>query len=202
LFVDRWTDLIVLQKLIKPRVLIGVGALGAAMIVASVLIGSVRNAQASDAFRSTGAAYSALPTEPSQSGSSASIRSLGATLTAVSLEANCELDADYEEDVTVPDNTFLEPGERFVKTWRILNTGTCTWTSAYRLQFMGGAQMDGSDAVGVPEASPGESVEVSVELVAPSSRGAYRGDWQIHSGSGEPFGSLLYVQIIVTDPSD
>jgi hypothetical protein len=36
--------------------------------------------------------------------------------------------ADYVADITIPDGTNLAPGETFVKTWRIVNSGTSTWT--------------------------------------------------------------------------
>ena len=192
-----------LQRLCRPWALLTMGGLGLAMIIASELIASgAFGASTSDSFRSTGAAYSSLPTASSPSGFPESMGSLGCTLTAATPTEDCTIDADYQEDVTVPDNTVLEPSEPFVKTWRVLNSGTCAWGSGYRLQFMAGTQMGGSDAVRVPEAAPGESVEVSVELIAPEGRGAYRGDWQMRSARGESFGSLLYIQIIVTDPVD
>jgi hypothetical protein len=200
---DPQSRALLLRRLATPWVLLTTGILGAALLITSALIASgAIGPSASEAYRSQGAAYSALATEVLPSGGGASMGPLAATLTAVSVEADCVLDADYQEDVTVPDNTFLAPGERFVKTWRILNSGTCAWGSGYRLQFMAGAQMGGPDAVRVPDGAPGESVEVSVELVAPEGRGAYRGDWQMRSAYGESFGSMLYIQIIVTDPSD
>jgi len=41
--------------------------------------------------------------------------------------------ASFVRDVTVPDGTKMEPGDDFTKTWRLLNAGTCSWTTAYRL---------------------------------------------------------------------
>ena len=41
----------------------------------------------------------------------------------------------FVADVSVPDGTTFEPGDTFVKTWRLQNRGTCTWTPEYRLVF-------------------------------------------------------------------
>ena len=42
-----------------------------------------------------------------------------------------------------PDNTILQPGIYFWKTWTLLNTGTCTWNSSYNLIFWNGDLMGG-----------------------------------------------------------
>ncbi len=38
-------------------------------------------------------------------------------------------------DVTIPDGTPMSPGQEFVKTWRIRNTGICTWDTDYQPVF-------------------------------------------------------------------
>ena len=38
--------------------------------------------------------------------------------------SNCD-NADFVTDITIPDETVIEPGEDFTKTWRLKNTGTC-----------------------------------------------------------------------------
>jgi hypothetical protein len=52
--------------------------------------------------------------------------------------------ATFVADVTVPDGTLFSPGTSFVKTWRLKNSGTCTWTTAYTLVWAG------DDAIGAP----------------------------------------------------
>jgi hypothetical protein len=97
--------------------------------------------------------------------------------------------AAFVRDVTIPDNTSLGSNASFTKTWRVQNTGTCTWTSAYRLVFTSGAQMGGAAAVALPRAvAPGESVDISVNLTAPASTGTYRGNWMLRNGAGNLFG--------------
>ena len=109
---------------------------------------------------------------------------------------DCTLGAVFQADVTVPDNTRLEVGQPFTKTWRLRNTGTCTWGPGYRLAFIDGDQMDGSDTGDVPETRAGQSADISVALVAPMEVGRHRGNWQMRVGEGEYFGQKVFVQII------
>ena len=44
----------------------------------------------------------------------------------------------FVDDVTIPDNTVMAPGQTFRKTWRIQNAGSCAWNSGYQLVFSGG----------------------------------------------------------------
>lgn len=112
--------------------------------------------------------------------------------------SDCTLDAVFQADVTIPDNTKIEAGQLFTKIWRIRNTGTCDWGMGYLLAFADGDQMTGLDAVNVPETPAGESVEISVELTAPMEEGQQRGSWQICVNETECFGDKVYVQIRVS----
>ncbi len=110
--------------------------------------------------------------------------------------SGCEPDAEYVADVTIPDNTAIAPGETFLKVWRVRNSGTCPWVEGYTLRFAEGAQMSGPATVPIPAAAPGEVAELSVNLVAPTEPGTYRGNWQLCVGEGTCFGPVLYVQIV------
>ena len=115
--------------------------------------------------------------------------------------SGCTLGAVFEADVTIPDGSRIPVLERFTKTWRIRNAGTCDWGRGYALTFVDGDQMGGPDSVDVPPALPGESTEVSVLLVAPAGAGASRGYWQICVNTTECFGDRVYVDIVAYDPS-
>ena len=58
----------------------------------------------------------------------------------------CHDSAVFVEDVTYPDNTSLKAGEKFTKTWKLQNTGTCKWTN-YTVAFVSGDKMEASDSV-------------------------------------------------------
>ena len=107
----------------------------------------------------------------------------------------CTLGAVFQADVTVPDNTGVEAGQLFTKTWRVRNTGTCDWGVGYRLTHVDGNQMGGPDSVDIPEIPAGESAEISVRLTAPMEEGQHRGQWQICVNETECFGDRIYVQI-------
>jgi hypothetical protein len=110
----------------------------------------------------------------------------------------CTRNAVFQADITIPDNTPVQAGQPFVKTWRVRNAGTCDWYAGYRLKFVDGDRMGGPDWVTVPETPAGESAEISAELVAPSEPGRYRGDWQMCLGETDCFGDRIYVQIVST----
>ena len=92
-------------------------------------------------------------------------------------------------DITVEDDTEMVPGEAFVKTWRVVNVGTCTWTPDYAIVFFSGEQMEApsSQLLNVYVA-PEQSVDISVDMVAPSNAGAYQGNWKIRNADGLLFG--------------
>ncbi|HEY5984098.1 MAG TPA: NBR1-Ig-like domain-containing protein [Anaerolineales bacterium] len=115
--------------------------------------------------------------------------------------------AQFVADVTIPDGTYINPGATFVKTWRLKNVGTCTWNTSYALVFDHGEQMGTTNMVLFPKyVSPGQSVDLSVSLKAPTSAGIFRGYWKLKSASGElfgigdPFTSPFWVEIRVLTP--
>jgi hypothetical protein len=114
------------------------------------------------------------------------------------------LGMDWIADVTIPDNTHMPPGTQFVKTWRIMNTGSCDWTTSYQLVFDSGDQMGAQTYISLPKAVPsGTMVDVSVAMKAPATLGEVKGNWMMLSPEGVKFGSgegvPIYVQIIVVD---
>jgi len=108
------------------------------------------------------------------------------TKTPVPIPCNA---AAFVEDVTVKDWSTIYAGESFVKTWKVKNVGTCSWTKEYKIFFFGGNQMSAPSAVAFPEVvDPGESVNLSVTMVAPSSKGEYSGSWMLKAANGTVFG--------------
>ena len=103
--------------------------------------------------------------------------------------APCTNRIKFVRDVTVPDNAKIAPNARFTKTWRLQNTGTCTWTEDYTLIFARGEQMNGPESQSLGDVvKPGQKVDVSVELIAPATKGAYTSEWMLQAPNGEQFG--------------
>ena len=95
----------------------------------------------------------------------------------------------FWSDVTVPDGTTFSPGDVFVKTWRLKNIGTCTWTTAYKLVYSSGDQMGGTASIPLTTSvAPGQTVDVSVTLTAPSAEKSYTGYWKLQNASSVNFG--------------
>ena len=124
--------------------------------------------------------------------------------------ATCTDDSEFVSDVTVPDAAPFEPGTVFRKTWRIRNSGSCTWDAGYRFAFLSGDRMSGPRSAPLgsldrlyessplfPSVRPGEEMDVSVTLIAPSEEGTYLGEWQLFAPDGTPFGTRPYVLIAV-----
>ncbi len=113
---------------------------------------------------------------------------------------SCRESALFVEDVTYPDNTRLTAGEKFTKTWKLQNTGNCKWTG-YTVAFVSGDKMEAPDSVPVPETEANSTVEISVDLVAPSEDGAYAGNFELLDAEGEsiPLGTepTFWVKIVV-----
>lgn len=113
-------------------------------------------------------------------------------------------EASFVADISIPDGIKLKPETEFTKTWRLMNTGTCTWTSFYKLYFVSGDRMSGPDSqqlVGF-DVPPGTIIEISVDLKTSKYAGHYRGYWAMKNTNGQPFGigpdgDPFYVDIVV-----
>ena len=113
--------------------------------------------------------------------------------------ANGCYDAAYVSDVTIPDGTVLAPGEAFTKTWKFQNTGGCDWSEDFWITFSSGEDMDGDDTEIDEAVAAGDSVSVSVSLVAPDDEGTYTGYWKLATEDGTVFGETVYVLIVVSE---
>ncbi|HEY3474101.1 MAG TPA: NBR1-Ig-like domain-containing protein, partial [Anaerolineales bacterium] len=102
--------------------------------------------------------------------------------------AGCDR-AAFVAHASVPDGTIFSPGAAFTKTWRLKNIGSCPWTTSYKLVYYSGDPMGGPTAVNLPwNVGFDQTVDVSVNMVAPAMPGKYRGYWILANASGQLFG--------------
>lgn len=95
----------------------------------------------------------------------------------------------FVKDVNIPDGTVMQPGAQFTKTWRLKNVGTCAWTTSYQLAFFSGDQMGAPATATFPKSvAVGETVDISINMTAPSTAGSYRGYWMFKNANGAFFG--------------
>jgi len=126
---------------------------------------------------------SPLPTVPPSNSSTA-------------VPASCD-SMTYVADLTIPDGTRMDPKQDFDKTWRIQNTGTCTWDNSYKFVFVQGDQMGGSGQKISGSVAPGQTYDITIDQTAPSNPGSYTGFWQMVNGQGAAFGARIWVKIEV-----
>ncbi|MBL7164846.1 MAG: hypothetical protein ISS57_19835 [Anaerolineales bacterium] len=91
---------------------------------------------------------------------------------------------------TIPDNTEVEQGEFFEKTWVLQNTGSCTWTEQYSIVFSHGTRMGAPERVNFPgSVAPGESFTLKIPMIAPALAGEQTSFWYLESADGQHFGT-------------
>lgn len=111
--------------------------------------------------------------------------------------ASCINSMTFVADVTITDGHQVNPGEQFRKTWRVYNNGTCTWTPQYSFVYVSGDQMNGNN-INIPRTvAMGETFDLSVDLIAPSGPGTYKGYWQMRAPQGTNFGETIWVKVRV-----
>jgi len=113
------------------------------------------------------------------------------TFTAVSpIQPTIKCDAAaFVTDVTYPDGSNVGSGVSFSKIWRIKNVGTCTWTTSYSLVYVEGEKFGAKNSVSMPgNVSPGQNIDIPVEMIAPTESGHYKGFWKIRNAAGALFG--------------
>ena len=97
---------------------------------------------------------------------------------------DCTNSASFVTDVTIPDNSEIVGNTTFTKTWRVMNTGTCIWASDYTLTNYAGESMSAPVSVALALTNPGETVDISVPLIAPNSVGTHQGYFVIKNPAG------------------
>ncbi len=106
----------------------------------------------------------------------------------------CVDSALFMGDITIPDNTIVTSNTAFTKTWRLKNTGTCTWDSTYLVAYISGTTMSQQPGYWiVPQGqtvSPDQTVDVSVGMTSPIENGNYVSYW----GLKKPDGQFMPIQ--------
>lgn len=121
---------------------------------------------------------------------------------------NCTDNAEFVDDVTIPDDAPLTIATEAVKTWRIRNIGTCPWDGDYalvRVPSEGGSPIYEAafprtlGAYPLPVVEPGDEVDLSVTIglstVAEAGE-TYRANFRLQDPRGRIFGPTIYVQIV------
>jgi hypothetical protein len=117
-------------------------------------------------------------------------------VTAPAATASC-YGLSFVSDVTIPDNTPVNAGQTFTKTWKVKNAGSCAWDAGFKFGFTGGEQMGGTAYTLPSSVAAGAVTDISVAMTAPDKSGTLRGNWRMSTASGQFFGDEVYVQVVV-----
>jgi len=130
--------------------------------------------------------------------------------TAAAVDAPCTDSAKFVTDVTTPDNTVIASNTPFTKTWRLKNTGSCTWDSSYLVAYISGTTMSQQPGYWIVQqgqtVAPGETVDISVGMTSPVENGTYQSYWGLKKENGPLMpiqgganGNSFYVKIKVNN---
>jgi hypothetical protein len=120
----------------------------------------------------------------------------------------CTDSAKFVADITIPDNMVVASNTAFTKTWRLKNTGTCTWDNQYLVAYISGTTMSQQPGYWIVSQGQtvalGETVDVSVGMTSPPENGSYQSYWGLKKEKGTLMpiqgganGNSFYVKIKV-----
>jgi hypothetical protein len=100
----------------------------------------------------------------------------------------------------------LSAGSSFTKVWRLINTGSCTWTTNYAVVWFSGDRMGSISEQNLSRpVETGQSIDISVDMTAPAEAGAKQSFWKLRNANSQLFGigpasnAPFWVRIIVEE---
>jgi hypothetical protein len=120
----------------------------------------------------------------------------------------CFNQAEFVKDISVPDDTQMQAGQHFTKTWQFRNSGSCIWSPEYAVAFLWGDLMEATSPIYLgKEVKPRDTIDISIPLVAPKGNSIFQGNWIFVDDLGDRFGTggnarnFFWVSIIVGNPN-
>ena len=114
-------------------------------------------------------------------------------------QSNCLNQLEFLDDLTFPDGTEVQPGEKITKRWLIKNTGTCNWNSSYSVQLISGLALGVEKIQGLYPARQSTKAILEINFSAPDNPGRYNSWWQAYDPDGNRFGDPFYIEISVVE---
>ena len=113
----------------------------------------------------------------------------------------CINNAQFLEDLTIPDGSVVAPGTMLDKRWSVQNSGSCDWGPGYNLVRLGADPLSGMDELALYPARAGTAAVWQVVLKAPMEPGDYFSRWQARTPTGSLFGDEVFLLISVELPT-
>lgn len=112
------------------------------------------------------------------------------TETSIPVTPACTNQATLVKHLSFSDKSTINSNSYFNKAWRIQNTGTCTWTTAYAFVFASGEQLNAPAETPLPhDVLPGETIDIQIRMKTPDAVNAYTGSWMLRDPNGVLFGT-------------
>ena len=111
-------------------------------------------------------------------------------------------------ETSTADTSRVRPGSSIAKSWKIKNSGTCTWAAGYRAVFRGDSQLNAPDVLPIGDAPvlPQSELDLSVTLLAPEKPGIYQGRYRLLAADDQPVylengqDNFLWINLTVLEP--
>jgi hypothetical protein len=111
---------------------------------------------------------------------------------------SCTDGLSFVNDVTIPDNTIVAPGNSLDKQWLVQNSGSCNWDNRYRLRLISGDPLGATTEQALYPARAGAQATLHIIFTAPADSGTYVSEWQAFDPNGLPFGDSFFIKINVS----
>ena len=108
----------------------------------------------------------------------------------------------FLSDVSIPDGSVVQAGERLDKRWRVQNNGSCNWDERYHIKLIAGPGMGVPVQQALAPALSGTQVDIRMVFIAPEESGNYRSAWQAYDPQDQPFGDPFFIDIVVEATGD
>jgi next-to-BRCA1 protein 1 len=99
-------------------------------------------------------------------------------------------------DASLPDGSIVAPGSLLNKQWALKNTGTAPWPLGTRIVQLTGLSSE-VEMQKVPRASPGETVQIGVNVLAPMESQHFVGYFRLQAPQGKKFGPRFWFDFMV-----
>lgn len=100
---------------------------------------------------------------------------------------------------TIPDDTIMKPGQHFTKTWNVYNDSNCPWLSDFSFKNVNGKNFNASPIKLGQTVDMGSSVNISINMIAPTNAGTFESTWQLFDPYGNAVKGKPFVRIIVNE---
>jgi hypothetical protein len=160
----------------------------AAASTVTAIAGQVATATPAPAETQPPAATNTPQPSPTPTASSTPTATTPPTASPTAITENCTNQAKFVEE-TIPDGSTLASKQAFVKTWTLQNTGSCTWTTDYKLVLVSAEAMGAPTSVPISQTvNANDTTVFSIAFTAPTTPGSYQSDWKLQSAAGTVFG--------------